>query len=92
VTQATDRSVSEARERITAVDERIVELVNERLAAVEELKRRKVELGLPFLDPRREADLRAHLHETNAGPLSALGLDELHGFILELVKRELSDG
>ena len=48
------------------------------------------ERGLPFLDPDREASLLAHLKEKNAGPLSDAGVERLVGFVLQLVKDELS--
>lgn len=57
-----DRSRKEAlerldslRDRILEVDETLVELVGERRALVLEIGRLKAELGLPVLDPSREA-------------------------------------
>jgi chorismate mutase len=85
-------TVAEYRDRITSVDEQLVSLVNERIAAVEELRSYKAENGIAFLDPDREAALRAHLQRFNEGPLSAEGLDELVTFVLELVKREVARG
>lgn len=85
-------TVADYRDRITSVDEQLVSLVNERIATVEDLRRFKSENGIAFLDPDREAALRAHLQEFNEGPLSAQGLDELVTFVLELVKREVDDG
>jgi chorismate mutase len=43
------------RDRILEVDETLVELVGERRALVLEIGRLKAELGLPVLDPSREA-------------------------------------
>ena len=54
-----------------------MEAFNRRLELVAELKRVKEEHGLGFLDPAREEWLRAHLEETNRGPLSREGLNEL---------------
>jgi len=50
----TDR-LKELRARILEVDEALVELVGERKALVLEIGRIKGELGLPVLDPAREA-------------------------------------
>ena len=47
--------LEELRQRILAVDEELVELVGERKALVLEIGRVKGELGLPVLDPAREA-------------------------------------
>jgi chorismate mutase/prephenate dehydrogenase len=43
------------RDRILEVDEALVELVGERRALVLEIGRLKAEMGLPILDPSREA-------------------------------------
>lgn len=81
--------IGELRARITANDERIVALVNERLRLVEELWRVKGELGADRVDPERERSLRAQLEAANGGPLSAAGLQELVDGLLQLTKREL---
>ena len=47
--------LEELRQRILTVDEELVELVGERKALVLEIGRIKEELGLPVLDPAREA-------------------------------------
>ena len=47
--------LEELRMRILEVDEALVELVGERKALVLEIGRIKGELGLPVLDPAREA-------------------------------------
>lgn len=49
--------LAELRERIIALDEAIVELVGERRDLVLEVGRLKAALGLPVLDPRREAEV-----------------------------------
>ena len=85
-----DPVVSELRDLITAIDERVLDDLNERLQLVAELREKKIERGLPFLDPDREASLLAHLKEKNAGPLSDAGVERLVGFVLQLVKDELS--
>ena len=47
--------LQELRKRILEVDEALVELVGERKELVLEIGRLKSELGLPVLDPAREA-------------------------------------
>ena len=47
--------LEELRLRILEVDEALVELVGERKALVLEIGRIKAEMGLPVLDPAREA-------------------------------------
>jgi chorismate mutase len=84
-----DDFVRETRERITDVDRRILEAVNERLRLVQELWRHKAEHGLPTLAPAREQWLLDHLAGLNEGPLSDDGLRRLFAEILALTKREL---
>ncbi|HEY7380085.1 MAG TPA: chorismate mutase [Gaiella sp.] len=77
------------RARIDDADLRVLEAVNQRVAAVRELWRLKAELGVDRIDPEREQLLRAALARANAGPLSPEGLDELVTELLALTKREL---
>lgn len=88
---AADPAVAAIREEITALDLRLVATINERIAAVERLRRYKQENGIAFFDPSREAWLVQHLKEANGGPLSEEGLEELVAFVLGLVKREVTD-
>jgi chorismate mutase len=88
VTSPEDR-FDELRRLIAENDAAIVAAVNVRLRLVEMLWRLKQELGAPRLDPEREERLRAALRESNAGPLSAKGVDRLVAELLELTKREL---
>lgn len=81
--------IAEWRARITANDERIVELVNERLRLVAELWRAKGRLGVEQVDRERERALLARLSAANTGPLSEPGLERLVAELLALTKREL---
>jgi chorismate mutase-like protein len=60
------------RNRILEVDEALVDLVGERRALVEEIGRIKADLGLPVLDPAREASVVRRA----AAMARAKGLDE----------------
>ena len=50
-----DDALERLRERILELDRSLVELIDERRALVLEVGRRKGDLGLPVLDPGREA-------------------------------------
>jgi 3-deoxy-7-phosphoheptulonate synthase/chorismate mutase len=92
MTDATlDPVLAKFREEITALDVQLVTTINERLAAVEKLRRYKSEQGIPFRDPAREEWMLQYLKEHNPGPLSDGGLDSLYRFVLDLVKEE-TDG
>ena len=64
--------LEELRERIIAVDDEIIQLIGERQDLVLEIGRIKESLGLPILDPTREARVVRRVAERSR----ALGVDE----------------
>jgi chorismate mutase len=87
-----DPTVQRLREEIAAVDRAILGDVNARLELVARIRRHKADAGLPFVDEDRERELIAALADANGGPLSQEGLRELYAYLLDLMKREVSDG
>lgn len=57
VSDAADARLAEIRDRILELDRTLVELVGERRNLVLEVGRLKGEMGLPILDPAREAQV-----------------------------------
>ncbi len=86
----TDAALGDLRELLAVNDLALVDLVNRRLDLVDQIKQRKAELGVEFIDPEREAWLLDHLRDANNGPLSDEGLRELLTTVLDLTKRELA--
>jgi chorismate mutase len=86
----TDTTLGDLRNLLEANDRALLDLVNRRLDLVDQIKRRKAELGVEFVDPEREAWLLDHLRAANHGPLSDEGLHELLTAVLDLTKRELA--
>jgi chorismate mutase len=84
--------VEELRAQIADIDRTILEAVNARLQLVERLQAHKRDHGLAALDMRQEHKIVRALTRANQGPLSARGVKELAGEILELTKRELRLG
>jgi chorismate mutase len=84
-----DEALHNLRERLALNDRTLLDLVNKRLELVRQIKQRKIELGVAFVDPERESWLLDHLHGENKGPLSDAGLRELLTMVLDLTKREL---
>jgi chorismate mutase len=82
--------MGDLRTLLEANDRALLDLVNRRLDLVREIKQRKAELGVDFVDPDREAWLLDHLREANKGRLSDEGLRELLATLLDLTKRELA--
>jgi chorismate mutase len=67
----------------------LLDLVNERLELVQQIKERKVAAGIEFVDPGREEAMLRDLLAANAGPLSDAGVEQLLRTVLELGKSEV---
>ncbi len=65
------RALSACRERIDAVDLRILELLNERTQIVEEIGRIKREAQMPIYEPQREDAVFQNVIGHKSGPLPA---------------------
>jgi chorismate mutase / prephenate dehydratase len=85
---SSDIFIESIRDEIAALDVRLVATINQRIKKVVELHRYKEENGIAVLDPGREAWLVNYLQRVNSGPLSDEGVEELVGFVLQLVRRE----
>jgi chorismate mutase len=84
-----DPVIRQFREQISDTDRAIVDAVNKRLRLVAQVKTYKESRGLGFVDPEREEWMLRYLTRANRGPLSAAGLRELFGTILDVTKREV---
>ena len=62
--------LEEYRQMIDDVDRRIVALLNERTAVVENIGRVKREAQLPVYEPKREDQVFANISSANHGPLT----------------------
>jgi chorismate mutase len=85
-----DAALDRLRALLATNDVALLDSVNRRLDLVHEIKQRKEELGVSFVDPEREAWLLDHLERANNGRLSEEGLREFFTRVLELTKRELT--
>jgi len=68
--EAAHQALIACRERIDAVDRRLLDLLNERTRTVEEIGRIKQQAHLPVYEPRREDQVFQNIAEHNAGPLT----------------------
>jgi chorismate mutase len=85
-----DAALDRLRALLATNDLALLDSVNRRLDLVHEIKQRKEELGVSFVDREREAWLLDHLQRANNGRLSEEGLREFFTRVLELTKRELT--
>ena len=89
MTPEDDADVRDLRRRISDIDRRVLELVNERVRVVGELWRLKAERGYDTADPERERRMLDELDRANEGPLSREGVAELQRELLALTRRQL---
>jgi chorismate mutase len=88
--QSADPLIRQLREQISDADRKIIEAINARLKLVARLKAYKESRGMSFVDPEREEWMLSYLTRANRGPLSAEGLQEIFGEVLDLTKREIA--
>ena len=63
------RILRECRDRIDALDRRILDLINERTRVVEQIGQVKQGLKMPIYEPKREDEVFRNVTEHNGGPL-----------------------
>jgi chorismate mutase len=64
------RALAESRKAIDALDLQLLELLNRRTRAVEEIGRAKESLEMPIYEPKREEDVFRNVLDRNEGPLT----------------------
>jgi chorismate mutase len=80
-------SLDELRRKIDALDERIVELLNQRAACALEIGHEKKLAGLEVYQPSREAEVLGHVQRINMGPLDNEAMKRLFERIIDEARR-----
>lgn len=75
------------RDRIDALDEQLVVLLNERAACALEIGEIKRTLGMAIYQPGREKDVLDHVRRVNAGPLDGEAVMRLFERIIDEARR-----
>jgi chorismate mutase len=75
--------LARCRERIDAIDVRLVELLNERTVVVEEIGRIKQDLTLGIYEPKREEQVFDNIRTNNPGPLPIESLQRIFERIID---------
>lgn len=86
-----DAVVRQMRDAIIDTDLRLLQTINARLELVQRLRAYKRAQGMEFIDQAREDWMHSYLQGANRGPLTAEGLREIYGHLLDLTKRETRD-
>ena len=83
----TDKNMKAVRDRIDAIDEDILRLINDRLSAAQTIARIKDSLDEPaFYRPEREAQVLSRLKRLNSGPLENRALGNLFREIMSITR------
>jgi chorismate mutase len=67
---AAAKALADCRDRINAIDRRLVALLNERTRIVRQIGRIKQECKMPIYEPKREEEVLRNIAESNAGPMA----------------------
>lgn len=81
------RAMAVHRDRVDEVDRVIVEMLNERTRAVEEIGRIKREAAMPIYEPRREDEVFRNVTEHNCGPLTAEAVKRIFERIIDEMRK-----
>ena len=82
-----DWRMRELRERIDALDEQIVALLNERAGCALRIGEIKRETGMPIYQPGRERDVLEHVRRASGGPLDGDAVTRLFERIIDEARR-----
>lgn len=78
--------ISALRRRINAIDEQLLQLLNERAETAVAIGSIKAVTGQPVYDPAREDAVFAKLEKANPGPLSTGAIDEIYRTIIAVCR------
>lgn len=79
--------IDDLRRRIDAIDQQLVQLLNERAGCALEIGRHKEEEGLPIYQPVREAEVLGRVRSVNRGPLDDGAVTRLFERIIDEARR-----
>ena len=79
----TEKTIDDWRRRIDAIDQKLVELLNERAQCAIEIGHLKRSQGLPVYQPDREQEILANVESANPGPLEDTAVRRLFERVLD---------
>jgi chorismate mutase len=82
-----DDDINVLRQRIDAIDQQLVALLNERAGCALEIGRQKELSGQPIYQPTREAEVLANVRAGNRGPLDHAAMTRLFERIIDEARR-----
>lgn len=78
--------IADWRKKIDELDRRLVELLNQRARAAQEIGRLKKNTQMPIYEPDREKKIFENVAQVNAGPLSDRDLKQVYERIIDVMR------
>jgi chorismate mutase len=78
--------IADWRKKIDEIDQQLVEILNRRAAAAQEIGRLKRRSELPIYEPDRERIVLAQVQESNRGPLHHRHLIQIYERIMDVMR------
>ncbi len=78
--------IADWRKKIDDLDRRLVELLNERASAAQEIGKLKRNTSLPIYEPVREKTIFENVRKANRGPLPDLELQHVYERIIDVMR------
>jgi chorismate mutase len=78
--------ITEWRKRIDELDRKLVEMLNERARAAQEIGRLKRNTQMPIYEPDREKTILENVRKVNRGPLPDLDLQQVFERIIDVMR------
>jgi chorismate mutase len=75
------------REKIDALDRRLVELLNQRAQAAQEIGKLKRNTSMPIYEPAREKIIFENVSKVNRGPLPDSQLHQIYERIIDVMRK-----
>jgi chorismate mutase len=74
------------RKRIDEIDRQLVEILNQRAQAAQEIGRLKRKTDMPIYEPDRERIVLRQVHDANRGPLQGRHLVQIYERIMDVMR------
>jgi chorismate mutase len=78
--------IADWRKKIDEIDQKLVEMLNERAQAAQEIGRLKRHSQLPIYEPDRERLVLEHVQATNQGPLEHRHVMQIYERIMDVMR------
>jgi chorismate mutase len=79
--------IADWRKQIDELDRKLVEMLNQRARAAQEIGRLKRDTQIPIYEPEREKTILENVRKANKGPLPDLELQQIFERVIDIMRR-----